>query len=90
MMTQIEMDVARSTVRKNKAVAEYYERLNANLNYIDWEQRRYEIAKDTLQGILNGFTMTKEDIEDNSEPLVKCAVYLADALIAELKKAPTK
>ena len=90
MMTQIEMDVARSTVRKNKAVAEYYERLNANLNYIDWEQRRYEIAKDTLQGILNGFTMTKEDIEDNSEPLVKCAVYLADALIAELKKEPTK
>lgn len=90
MMTQIEMDVARSTVRKNKAVAEYYERLNANLNYIDWEQRRYEIAKDTLQGILNGFTMTKEDIENNSEPLVKCAVYLADALIAELKKETTK
>ena len=90
MMTQIEMDVARSTVRKNKAVAEYNERLNANLNYIDWEQRRYEIAKDTLQGILNGFTMTKEDIENNSEPLVKCAVYLADALIAELKKETTK
>ena len=90
MWTQIEMDVARSTVRKNKAVAKYYERLNENLNYIVWEQRRYEIAKDTLQGILNGFTMTKEDIEDNSEPLVKCAVYLADALIAELKKEPTK
>lgn len=89
-MTQIEMDVARSTVRKNKAVAEYYERLNANLNYIDWEQRRYEIAKDTLQGILNGFTMTKEDIEHNSELLTKCAVYLADALIAELQKEPTK
>lgn len=54
----------------------------------DWEQRRYEIAKDTLQGILNGFTATKEDIEDNSEPLAKCAVYLADALIAELRKQP--
>lgn len=52
---------------------------------IDWEQRRYEIAKDTLQGILNGFTATKEDIEDNSEPLVKCAVYLADSLIRELR-----
>ena len=57
---------------------------------INWEQRRYEIAKDTLQGILNGFTATKEDIEDNSEPLTKCAVYLADALIAELKKEPKK
>ena len=90
MMTQIEMDVARSTIRKNKAVAEYYESQNAIHNCIDWEQRRYEIAKDTLQGILNGFTATKEDIEDNSEPLTKCAVYLADALIAELKKEPKK
>lgn len=90
MMTQIEMDVAHSAVRKNKAVAEYYESQNAIRNSIDWEQRRYEIAKDTLQGILNGFTMTKEDIENNSEPLTKCAVYLADALIAELQKEPTK
>lgn len=90
MMTQIEMDVAHSAVRKNKAVAEYFERQNAIYNCIDWEQRRYEIAKDTLQGILNGFTATKEDIEDNSEPLAKCAVYLADALIAELKKEPKK
>lgn len=37
---------------------------------------------------MNGFTATKEDIEDNSEPLAKCAVYLADALIAELRKQP--
>ena len=62
----------------------------ANERGVDWEQRRYEIAKETLQGILNGFTATKEDIEDNSEPLAKCAVYLADALIAELKKDPKK
>lgn len=31
----------------------------ANERGIDWEQRRYEIAKDTLQGILNGFTATR-------------------------------
>lgn len=37
-MTNIEMDVARSTVRMNKAVADH-------LQEIDWEQRRYEIAK---------------------------------------------
>lgn len=82
MLTKIEMEameavkVIRDELRKQRE--------------INWEQRRYEIAKDTLQGILNGFTATKEDIEDNSEPLVKCAVYLADALIAELKKEPKK
>ena len=45
-MTQIEMDVARSAVRKNKAVSEYFESQNEIHNCIDWEKRRYEIAKD--------------------------------------------
>ncbi len=38
-MTNIERDVARSTIRMNKAVA-------SHLEEIDWEQRRYEIAKE--------------------------------------------
>ena len=29
---------------------------------IDWEQRRYEIAKETLQGILFGYQATHEEI----------------------------
>ena len=84
MLTKIEMQYMDAVIGIHK------EMRKANERGVDWEQRRYEIAKDTLQGILNGFTATKEDIEDNSEPLAKCAVYLADALIAELKKEPTK
>lgn len=52
---------------------------------IDWEHRRYEIAKDTMQGILYGL-MTQEDIEISCHNVAKSAVMLADALIAELKK----
>lgn len=84
MLTKIEMQYMDAVIGIHK------EMRKANERGVDWEQRRYEIAKDTLQGILNGFTATKEDIEDNSEPLAKCAVYLADALIAELKKEPKK
>ena len=84
MLTKIEIQYMEAVIGIHK------EMRKANERGIDWEQRRYEIAKDTLQGILNGFTATKEDIEDNSEPLAKCAVYLADALIAELKNEPKK
>jgi len=84
MLTKIEMQYMDAVIGIHK------EMRKANERGVDWEQRRYEIAKDTLQGILNGFTATKEDIEDNSEPLAKCAVYLADALIAELKKESKK
>ncbi len=84
MLTKIEMQYMDAVIGIHK------EMRKANERGVDWEQRRYEIAKETLQGILNGFTATKEDIEDNSEPLAKCAVYLADALIAELKKDPKK
>lgn len=84
MLTKIEIQYMDAVIGIHK------EMRKANERGVDWEQRRYEIAKDTLQGILNGFTATKEDIEDNSEPLAKCAVYLADALIAELKKEPKK
>lgn len=84
MMTQIEMDVARSTIRKNKAVAEYYESQNAIHNCIDWEQRRYEIAKDV-------YTITCHEINPlRPEASAKAAVELADLLIAELKKESTK
>ena len=78
MLTKIEMQAMEAVIGIHREMRQ--------ANEVNWEQRRYEIAKDTLQGILNGFTATKEDIEDNSEPLAKCAVYLADALIDELKK----
>ena len=52
---------------------------------IDWEQRRYEIAKNTMQGILYGL-MTQEDIEISCHNFAKSAIMLTDALITELKK----
>lgn len=48
---------------------------------IDWETRRYEIAKAAIQGILSN-----SSIDDTIENYVNVSVKLADALIAELKK----
>ena len=45
---------------------------------IDWEQRRYEIAKDILAATY--------DYPIEGKPYAKIAVRIADALIAELKK----
>lgn len=47
---------------------------------IDWEQRRYEIAKDMLTALLSKpeIVLTASD--------VKVAIRYADALIEELKK----
>ena len=45
---------------------------------IDWEPRRYEIAKDILA--------TTYDYSMDGKPYAKIAVGIADALIAELKK----
>ena len=47
----------------------------------DWEQRRYEIAKDILP-----HTIHLEYYGKGLERGVKDAVMIADALIAELKK----
>lgn len=51
------------------------------LRTIDWEQRRYEIAKDILP-----HTILLEYYGKGLERGVKDAVMIADALIAELKK----
>ena len=51
----------------------------------DWEQRRYEIAKDILP-----HTILLEYYGKGLERGVKDAVIIADALIAELKKGGEK
>lgn len=51
----------------------------------DWEQRRYEIAKDILP-----HTILLEYHGKGLERSVKDAVMIADALIAELKKGGEK
>lgn len=54
--------------------------------YIDWEQRRYEIAKAAMQGILCAPIV--EGVDPNPTPweLARVAVRNADALIKKLKK----
>ena len=50
---------------------------------IDWEQRRYEIAKEAIRGVaLNADCFTRIEIEAT----VNNALELADLLIVELKK----
>lgn len=48
---------------------------------IDWEQRRYEIAKNALPAIMN-----KASVHFTKEDIIQCVVDFADALIEELKK----
>lgn len=52
---------------------------------IDWEQRRYEIAKDVLPDFRDG-----SNIWLSAEEAAKCALHYSDALIAELKKGGDK
>lgn len=46
---------------------------------IDWEQRRYEIAKEV-------FCVQQAHFLDTNKKMAEVAVMAADALIAELKK----
>ena len=52
---------------------------------IDWEQRRYEISKSVLPCFRDG-----SNVWLSAEEAAKCAVYYADALIAELKEGGDK
>ena len=49
------------------------------MKQIDWEQRRYEIAKDM-------FAINYAKYIDTVEHMVEISVHHADALIEELKK----
>lgn len=49
---------------------------------IDWEQRRYEIAKEVLPLIIGDTVIDYLDVVE----VAKGAVRLSDALIEELKK----
>lgn len=53
---------------------------------IDWEQRRYEIAKAAMIGELAAPVIDGIDPNPSAETIAMCAVRLADALIEELRK----
>ena len=66
-----------------------------NQNEINWEQRRYEIAKEAMSGILSdencvGYASVAAEYSENEKhtypkAVSRYAVACADALIAELK-----
>lgn len=51
---------------------------------VDWEHRRYEIAKDMMAALLSNYSDNIHS--DNPDEQAKYAVVFADALIEELKK----
>ncbi|MDC2233533.1 hypothetical protein [Bacteroides thetaiotaomicron] len=65
-------------------------------NSIDWEQRRYELAKSAMQGILSNeeevsFACSHAEYRENEKHVVpvavaRYAISCADALIEELRK----
>ena len=52
---------------------------------IDWEQRRYEIAKDAMNGLLSAPVVAGVNLNPNIKDIATFSVRLADALIKELK-----
>ena len=75
-MTQLEQNFLEAATRFCR---DHYTRDNHDVKEIDWEQRRYEIAKDVLSTLVSDPIIA--DCEIPSE-----AVRYADALIKELKK----
>lgn len=57
-----------------------YRECELDFSAIDWEQRRYELAKDIIKAVI------ADDCGGNSDALAKYAVNCADALIKRLKE----
>lgn len=57
---------------------------------IDWEQRRYEIAKTVIHAQISAPIIPGVDPNQNITDLAKRSVMIADALVAELKKGGEK
>ena len=53
---------------------------------IDWEQRRYELAKDAMNGILSAPVVAGVNPNPSVKDIATLSVRLADALIKELKR----
>jgi len=73
MLTKIEMEALEAIIGIHKTLRRSQE--------VDWEQRRYEIAKDIYPIACHDMNPS-----ESKEAPAKAAVELADILIAELKK----
>ena len=57
-----------------------YRECELDFSAIDWEQRRYELAKDIIKAVV------ADDCGGNSDAIAKYAVNCTDALIKRLKE----
>lgn len=57
-----------------------------NIINIDWEQRRYEIAKAAMQDLLNATSVERFTLRIKPSAIAEAAIEYADVLIEELKK----
>lgn len=74
-----------SNKSEEENLKEYYSQWNKFIeNGIDWEQRRYEIAKELLPQTYNVYSNSVD--KDPFDKPVERAISLADTLIEELKK----
>lgn len=73
-LTRIEQDSMNAVISINRKMK--------NQREIDWEERRYEIARDVLAGF---YSKTTEGKYSDPTELARCSVMVADALINELK-----
>ena len=76
-------------VRANRGIAKRYHECELEFleeKNIDWEERRYEIARQIMDSQLSCCDYERSMIEQS----VKFSVECADALIAELKKGGEK
>lgn len=81
-MTIKERDTARAIQDIAKELKSI-RRENDRIKIIDWEQRRYEIAKECMaNGLISQYTPEDADVK----LLAHDAVLCADVLIEELKK----
>lgn len=72
-------------------VVDYYneseiELIDTQETPIDWEQRRYEIAKEAMNGLLSAPVGDGVNPNPSFKDIATFSVMLADELIAELKK----
>ena len=70
---------------KDKQESYHKSELDFMENDIDWEQRRYELAKVAMNGILTAPIIEGVNPNPCAEDVAMYSVRLADALIKELK-----
>ena len=75
MLTQIETEALRSQIRAHQAIRDH-------LTEIDWEQRRYEIARDAIAHMAE----YESQLPEEAEYAAKVAVAYADELIKLLRQ----